>query len=222
MPIKLISSGGGSIILDAPSTGSNFTLTVPAETGNVITTAASTGINASAISTGTISSGRLPSSGVSAASLTTGTIPKARMYGGAVLQVVTAIKTDQYYSTGGGWEDITGLAANITPLAATSKILVTVHVNFSKTGNGGDSFVRLLRDGNLIGNGNDGYFGQSAGQDYFAVDCRSVVFLDSPNTTSSVNYKVQLAPGGGCYVNSRGLDGSFDVSSTISLLEIAQ
>lgn len=36
MPIKLISSGGGSIILDAPSTGSNFTLTVPTTSANLV------------------------------------------------------------------------------------------------------------------------------------------------------------------------------------------
>ena len=37
MPIKLNSSGGGSITLDAPSTASTWTLTLPATTANVIT-----------------------------------------------------------------------------------------------------------------------------------------------------------------------------------------
>jgi hypothetical protein len=49
MPIKLISSGGGSVILDAPSTGSNFTVNVPALNGNLVTTA----------DTGTITQGML-------------------------------------------------------------------------------------------------------------------------------------------------------------------
>lgn len=39
MPIKLNSSGGGSVTIDVPSTASNFTLTAPAGTGSIITTA---------------------------------------------------------------------------------------------------------------------------------------------------------------------------------------
>ena len=39
MPIKLLSSGGGSVIVNATSTGSNFTVNVPAVNGNIVTTA---------------------------------------------------------------------------------------------------------------------------------------------------------------------------------------
>lgn len=38
MPLKLITSGGGSVILDANTTGSTFTLTAPARNGTLITT----------------------------------------------------------------------------------------------------------------------------------------------------------------------------------------
>jgi len=38
MPLKLNSSGGGSVTLDVPSTASNFTATIPANTGTVVTT----------------------------------------------------------------------------------------------------------------------------------------------------------------------------------------
>jgi hypothetical protein len=38
MPVKLNSSGGGSVTLDTVSTASNFTATFPAATGNVVTT----------------------------------------------------------------------------------------------------------------------------------------------------------------------------------------
>jgi hypothetical protein len=38
MPIKLKSSGGGDVTLDVPSTGSTFTLTIPAATGTVLQT----------------------------------------------------------------------------------------------------------------------------------------------------------------------------------------
>ena len=38
MPLKLQSSGGGSVTLDVPSTASTFTATVPANTGTLVTT----------------------------------------------------------------------------------------------------------------------------------------------------------------------------------------
>lgn len=38
MPLKLQSSGGGSVTLDVPSTASTFTATIPANTGTVVTT----------------------------------------------------------------------------------------------------------------------------------------------------------------------------------------
>ncbi len=39
MPIKLNSTGGGSVTLDVPATGSTFTHTLPARTGTIITSA---------------------------------------------------------------------------------------------------------------------------------------------------------------------------------------
>ena len=41
MPVKLNSSGGGSVTLTTPSTASDFTATFPAATGNVVTTGSS-------------------------------------------------------------------------------------------------------------------------------------------------------------------------------------
>ncbi len=41
MPVKLNSSGGGSVTLTVPSTASDFTATIPANTGTVVTTGSS-------------------------------------------------------------------------------------------------------------------------------------------------------------------------------------
>jgi hypothetical protein len=43
MPVRLNSSGGGSVTLDVPSTASTFTATIPANSGTVVTTG-STGV----------------------------------------------------------------------------------------------------------------------------------------------------------------------------------
>jgi hypothetical protein len=48
MSVKLNSSGGGSVTLQEPTTASNFTLTLPAVTGNAL---ASTAVSASTTNT---------------------------------------------------------------------------------------------------------------------------------------------------------------------------
>jgi len=141
--------------------------------------------------------------------------------GGGIIQVASVNKTDQYYQTGTGTPtDVTGLSVSITPRSSSNKILVLGHVNFSATSAGGDSFARLMRGATSIGAGADGYFAQVAGQDYFAVHSRVIYLVDSPGTTSSTTYKIQCW-GQELYVNSRGYDGSFDVSSQIVLMEIS-
>ena len=48
MPVKLNSTGGGSVTLDVPSTASTFTVTIPAITGTIISSdsGGNVGINA--------------------------------------------------------------------------------------------------------------------------------------------------------------------------------
>ena len=53
---------------------------------------------------------------------------------GAVLQVVSVNKSDTWtYSGSTTFQDITGLAATITPTSSSSKILVQVNINISGT-----------------------------------------------------------------------------------------
>lgn len=140
---------------------------------------------------------------------------------GSILQVVSVNKTDEYFLSGTGTPtDVPGLSVSITPSSTSSQILILGHVNFSATSAGGDSFARLMRGATAIGSGAGGYFGQIAGQDYYAVHSRVIYLVDSPATTSSTTYKIQVW-GQSLYVNSRGLDGSFDTSSQIVLMEIA-
>jgi hypothetical protein len=52
MPVKLNSSGGGSVTLTTPSTASDFTATFPAATGDVVTTSSSAVVTPTMLSTG--------------------------------------------------------------------------------------------------------------------------------------------------------------------------
>jgi hypothetical protein len=52
MPVKLNSSGGGSVTLTTPSTASDFTATFPANTGNVVTTGSNAAVTPAMLSIG--------------------------------------------------------------------------------------------------------------------------------------------------------------------------
>jgi hypothetical protein len=53
-------SGTGTLTIAAPNTNTNRTLNLPDNAGTFITTGSTTGIDASALSTGTVAAARLP------------------------------------------------------------------------------------------------------------------------------------------------------------------
>lgn len=122
---------------------------------------------------------------------------------GGILQVVQTTKTDTFsVSLGNGAfsSDVTGLTATITPRSTNSKILVLVTVNGSNSGNGSAVAFRLTRNTSPI------FVGDTAGSrpsltSFAYVDSSntsvssnvSATFVDSPATTSSTTYGIQLA-----------------------------
>ena len=57
MPVKLNSSGGGSVTLDVPSTASTFTATVPANTGTLVTTGSTAAVTQGMLAAGVAGNG---------------------------------------------------------------------------------------------------------------------------------------------------------------------
>jgi hypothetical protein len=57
MPVKLNSSGGGSVTLDVPSTASDFTATIPANTGTVVTTGSTAAVTQGMLAAGVAGNG---------------------------------------------------------------------------------------------------------------------------------------------------------------------
>lgn len=114
----------------------------------------------------------------------------------------------------------TGLSATITPISATSKILVLVsqnglHKTSGSTGHG--VHLRILRGGTEIQ-----LFANSYGYDGVAINRyiggASAMILDSPNTTAAVTYKTQFKN------DTNASNVSVQISnatSTITLVEIA-
>ena len=164
----------GAITLAAPSVAGTNTITLPANTGTVITTA---------------------SSGQS--------IPKPALPTGSVLQVVSANRSGEAATTSSSFVD-SGLSVSITPTSSTSKIFVmytgsagtsatqeaylTLLRGSTNLGNGTQGLMRLWFNGS-----SSYHFGGM-----------SMSYLDSPATTSSTTYKVQYRSDGTNYVYISG------------------
>jgi len=115
-----------------------------------------------------------------------------------ILQVQSTAKTNFFTMTSVTFADITDLNVSITPSSATSKILVTLSLLGSSNSATNGMFVRLMRDGTQIALGDaDGSRSRLTMPNIANVAGASLMsgftFLDSPNTTSAVVYKPQVA-----------------------------
>ena len=152
--------------------------------------------------------------------------------GGKVLQVLQDTLTDATSTTSVTFEDITGLTIDITPSATTSKILVMVSTNSWCTA-GTAIFFSLVRDSTEIfigdvagdrarissGAGNTGAANRSQASS-------SIIYLDSPSSTSALTYKVQwrvaeATTGYFNYTNADTDNSSYPrAASSITVMEI--
>ena len=121
----------------------------------------------------------------------TGTVAVARLPTGSVLQVANATYSTITSTSTTTYAD-SGLTVSITPSSATSKVLVLVSINgVSKSGVDCCLNARLNRDATSISNitGLAAYTGTTA----TGTGSAAFNYLDSPASTSSTTYKVQIA-----------------------------
>jgi len=155
---------------------------------------------------------------------------------GKVLQVVSTTKTSTFSTTSTSFTDITGLSASITPSSSSSKVLVIINVS-EGSGTGVRGFNLVRTDGYTpydIGMGDaasnrtraiiGAYTGNSDAGHSHVSHCGQ--YLDSPDTTYEMTYKLQAQAQSGytVYINRSSSDGNtsnvFRTSSTITLMEI--
>ena len=122
--------------------------------------------------------------------------------GGKVLQVVSATYATSYSRSWGAGIGDTGLTASITPTANTSKILVMVSspIRIERDGNHPSGNIQIVRDSTsllAVDSNIEGYDNSipSGGGTYKLNLYFSYQYLDSPATTSSTTYKMQIDPG---------------------------
>jgi hypothetical protein len=201
--IQGAATGTGVFTLASPATNTNRTLTLPDEAGTVLTTAG---------------------------------VPASAMPAGSVLQVVQTVKTDTFSTTSASYVDITGLSVSITPTSSSNKILVMFNGMIGNSDSTSSStIVQLVRGSTPICIGDasgsrtqasSAMWTSSGTEQRRIVGQMNNTFLDSPSTTSSTTYKLQIKSGGAtAYVNRGGYDDDENrvplTASTITVMEIA-
>lgn len=134
---------------------------------------------------------------------------------GKVLQVINAVDASET-STGSTSMQDTGLTATITPSATSSKVLVSVGMNFGITGSSGGVGSRLMRGSTSIRGASEKSDGHGAGESSYHEAWIAFDYLDTPNTTSATTYKMQFKSNNGGTVFT-SIDNNV---STITLMEI--
>ena len=134
---------------------------------------------------------------------------------GLIVQVVNATSTSQKTTTSTSFVD-TNLTASITPSSSSNKILVLVQGQMYIATDGGQAITTLLRDTTNLGNSDRGMMQHSDFEDRFQANA-SMIYLDSPSTTNSTTYKVQIKVYSGSHSIFFGVDST---PQTITLLEI--
>jgi hypothetical protein len=195
-------SGTGTFTISSPATNTDRTLTLPDEAGTVLTSVSTL---ASANLTGA-----LPA--ISGAALT-------NLPAGSVLQVVNATNVTRFVTTSTSFE-ADNLQASITPTSATSKILVLVGSNGNNNTSSSYALVyTLYRGATNLGGATYGFGWINATAQRIEVPI-SIVYLDSPNTTSSTTYRTYIrSSNAAASVEKPSI--SSDMTETITLVEIA-
>jgi hypothetical protein len=141
--------------------------------------------------------------------------------GGKVLQVVQDVSTTEESTTSTSYVD-TALSIAITPSAASSKVLVIVNAAVSFSRNNaieGGMVINVLRTSTQLGEKK-----MALEVDTSATENRivpkmdaSIIYLDSPNTTSATTYKVQYKTE---FSSSTAVFANNSGTSSITLIEI--
>jgi len=195
------------------------------------------------ITDGIITSAKIANDAVTSSKIADGTIVNAdinasatistsKLGVGAVLQVVSTVKTADQSTTSTSPVDVTDLSLNITPSSASNKVLVLVNINNIGNSIANTTHFRILRGATVLTSNSSGgladtkdAFGSGGGggmsHDDRKIGSASITFLDTPSSTSALTYKVTFEVDGGTgTINRWQLNTDVASVSTLTLMEI--
>ena len=136
--------------------------------------------------------------------------------GGKVLQVLTATDSTKRTTTSTSFVTASNtLSVDITPSATSSKVLIMISTVIGNDTTEAQAISTIYRDSTNLGNGNSGMlvtynFSGSTRQS------ASLIFLDSPSSTSQLTYQLYVrGTGGNTEINYDGGSGNGGKGSII-------
>ena len=170
----------------------------------------STGVNK--IQDGTVVNADINSSAAIAGS-------KLVMPTGSIVQVTQTVFSTFTQINNSSSYIATGLSGSITPQSSSNKILVIISHNISTNNVGGQNIQCRLQRGSTVIRAYDNI---TASSDSNTGGSHSLVFLDSPNTTSSTTYSTLMKGTSSDHFRINNYNSSSgDACSTITLMEVA-
>ena len=158
-------------------------------------------LNASKITAGTIATARLGSGTASSSTFLRGDNTFAEAGGGKVISFASDMNMADFSTTSATFVDVTNYYVDITPSSTSNNVLVLFNFNAYVPSSGNYYAARIKRiisggSSTEIGHGTYGLaFGRAvAANDFWGGN--SIMYLDSPNTTSSVRYQIQWSNAG--------------------------
>tara|TARA_R100000353_G_scaffold163895_1_gene124487 strand:+ start:623 stop:1204 length:582 start_codon:yes stop_codon:yes gene_type:complete len=169
--LKLNGSSSGYTAIDAPAAAGSNTLVLPADNGS----------NGEFLKTN--GSGTLDWSAA-----------------GKILQVLTTATEVATSTQSTSYVDATGMTLSITPTSTSSKIIIVCCGTANVIGSTYWGYYTILRGSTDLGNPSNGkgllgLYSNSSNADTHTP--MTIFYVDSPNTTSSTTYKLQLKVGNG-------------------------
>lgn len=202
-------------------------LVLSGSTGIVTANIADNAVTTAKILDSSISSSKIIDGVVSATDLATGAA-RTNFGAGAVLQV-KQVYTDSMisFTNTGSWAN-SGIYVDITPSSTNSKILILLTVGSGQSANSFNNAFRVTRSGTVIGGNSNSLYGWIGEDTYLSANATtsSAQYLDSPASTSSLRYELQMICDGNTgYINraggGTGSIGNAVGSTQIIVMEIA-
>ena len=194
-------------------------------------------INTNSIANGAVVAADL-AAGAALSNLGSSQLADANMAPGSVIQVVQTVKADAYSTTSpqGNNALIPGLSAALTPISTSSRIFVQVNFGILSSSTDSTYGISIFRNNVQIAQGDPAgnrmrttiAGGYATGSAAWRGSSNSIMFVDSPSTTSACTYTFSYGGNGSAIVylnmdgrNTDNVNDSERTISTVILMEIA-